>query len=172
MCVKTHALILRGRANDHLIQTSQANLQVSSLTQVITHRILESYGYEGFMRHTEMVSEFYREKRDVFEAAMHKHLVGLAEWETPEAGMFFWFKLLLNDPSDASKAAVEEDSEEIIRDKAYANGVLALPGTSFLSQGGKTAYVRASFSLNEPYEVDEALRRLKETILQARNVKV
>lgn len=151
-----------------LSQTSHANLQPNSLTQVITHTILEYYSYEGFKRHADMVADFYRAKRDVFEAAMQRHLNGLAQWETPEAGMFFWFKLLLDDPSDPSQPPVEEDSEEIITEKAFANGVLALPGTSFMTQGGKTAYVRASFSLNEPEEVDEALRRLRETVLQAR----
>ena len=46
--------------------------------------------------------------------------------------------------------------------------MLALPGTSFLATGGKTAYVRASFSLSGPEDVEEALRRLKVTILQER----
>ena len=115
-----------------------------------------------------MVSGFYRAKRDIFEAAMHRYLDGLAEWDTPEAGMFFWFKLLLDDPSNPSKELVEEDSEEIIRETAFQNGVLALPGKAFLAQGGKSAYVRASFSLNPPEEVEEALKRLRETVLQAR----
>lgn len=66
------------------------NLQPSSLSQVLTLKILRTWGYEGFKAHTERVSEFYREKRDVFEAAMQKHLAGLAEWTKPEAGMFFW----------------------------------------------------------------------------------
>lgn len=39
------------------------------------------------------MSRFYREKRDVFEHAMRRHLSGLAEWSTPEAGMFFWCAL-------------------------------------------------------------------------------
>lgn len=71
-------------------QTAVASLQTPSLTQSITHAILDSWGYDGFKTHTEAVSAFYREKRDVFESAMRKHLTGLAEWDTPEAGMFFW----------------------------------------------------------------------------------
>ena len=35
-------------------------------------------------------------KRDVFESAMKKHLSGLAEWNTPEAGMFFWCVLFFS----------------------------------------------------------------------------
>lgn len=76
------------------------------------------------------------------------------------------FKLLLNPPN--STKVLDEDSEEIIRSKAFENGVLALPGTSFMADGCKTAYVRASFSLIEPDKIEEALRRLKEVILLAR----
>ena len=71
-------------------QTAIASLQTPSLTQTITFSILDAWGYDGFGTHTETVSRFYREKRDVFETAMRKHLGGLAEWTTPEAGMFFW----------------------------------------------------------------------------------
>lgn len=76
------------------------------------------------------------------------------------------FKLILNDP--LKPGVHEEDSETVIRTKALEKGVLALPGTSFLPNGGKTAYVRASFSLLEEDQVEEALRRLKVTLLEAR----
>lgn len=142
------------------LQTGTANLQVSTLTQVITLAILDAWGYDGFWRHTEAVSAFYRERRDVFEAAMRRHLDGLVDWVAPESGMFFWFRLKLS--GDA------QDSEEIIRNKAFKNGVLALPGTSFMPDGKRTAYVRASFSLLEPDTVDEALKRLREVLVEAR----
>ena len=71
-------------------------------------------------------------------------------------------------PSEGPNGDEDDDSEELIRTKAFENGVLALPGTSFLATGGKTAYVRASFSLSGPEDVEEALRRLKVTILQER----
>ncbi|OSX57661.1 hypothetical protein POSPLADRAFT_1155669 [Postia placenta MAD-698-R-SB12] len=142
------------------MHTAVANLQTSSLTQAITYSLLDAWGYSGFKAHTETVSRFYREKRDVFEGALRRHLEGLAEWSTPEAGMFFWFKLLLGGD--------EGDSESIIRTKAYERGVLALPGTVFLPRGGKTAYVRAAFSLLAEDEVEEAIKRLRQTILEAR----
>jgi tryptophan aminotransferase len=72
------------------MHTMTSNLQVSSLTQAIIHALLTSWGYDGFKRHTECVSELYRAKRDVFENAMKKHLGDLADWVTPEAGMFYW----------------------------------------------------------------------------------
>lgn len=138
--------------------------------------------------HTRHVSEFYRGRRDVFEAALKKHLQGLAEWTSPEAGMFVWyishmfitvlpgakssltrFKLLLSPPGSTE---AEEDSATVIRTHALEKGVLALPGTVFLPNGRKTAYVRASFSLLGDAQIDEALRRLGAVVLQARNGKV
>ena len=65
-------------------------MQAATLTQVIALTVVEKWGYEGFLRHTDEVSAFYRARRDVFEAAMHRQLGGLAEWSTPVAGMFFW----------------------------------------------------------------------------------
>jgi len=144
-------------------KTATANLQVSSLTQEIASALLRSWGYDGFKAHTEAVSDFYRQKRDTFERALRIHLAGLAEWDTPEAGMFMWFKLLI-----ADKPGEEGDSLDLIRNKAFENGVLALPGTVFLPDGRKTAYVRASFSLLSEDDVNEALRRLRGTILEAR----
>ncbi|KAF8715319.1 hypothetical protein AX14_012622 [Amanita brunnescens Koide BX004] len=138
--------------------TSTANLQASSLTQMITLKLLENWGYDGFLTHTKRVSEFYREKRDVFERAMKKYLDGLAEWNTPEAGMFFWFKLCLK--------AGNEDSAAVIRTKAFEKGVLALPGTVFLPNGRTTAYVRASFSVVEEADVEEAVKRLRAAVLE------
>jgi len=138
------------------IHTATANQQSSSFSQAVVLTLLRAWGRDGFLAHTRKVADFYRAKRDVFEAAMQRHLHGLAEWNTPEAGMFFWFKLL----------HVENgDSESLIRTKAFAGGVLALPGTVFFPNGERTAYVRASFSLLEEEQVNEALRRLRVVLL-------
>lgn len=67
-----------------------SNLQPPTLTQVIALRLLREWGYDGLRAHVERVAQFYHAKRDVFEGLMRKHLDGLAEWATPEAGMFFW----------------------------------------------------------------------------------
>lgn len=88
---------------------------------------------------------------------------GLAEWNTPEAGMFVWFKLLIGD-----KPGEEGDSFDLIRNKAFENGVLGLPGTAFLPDGRKSAYVRASFSCLSEEDMNEGLRRLRVTILETR----
>jgi len=75
-------------------QTATANLQPSSFSQAVVLTLLRSWGREGFLAHVHTVAEFYRTKRDVFEAAMRRHLHDIAEWNTPEAGMFFWHVFL------------------------------------------------------------------------------
>ncbi|KAK7027244.1 hypothetical protein VNI00_015333 [Paramarasmius palmivorus] len=164
---------------DALIKfTATINLQTPTLTQIITYALLTSpsWGYDGFRLHTEQIAEFYRKKRDVFEGYMRKYLgssedgSALAKWATPKAGLFFWFKILIEPDSES-----DGDSEALIQTKAFQNGVLALPGTVFLpssqdAQGPrKTGYVRASFSLLNEVEVEEAIIRLKKTILEARD---
>ena len=83
----TECLYVRG-------QTAIANLQPSSFSQAIILTLLRSWGRQGFLDHVQNVAAFYRTKRDVFEAAMRRHLHDIAEWNTPEAGMFFWHVVL------------------------------------------------------------------------------
>ncbi|KZT53519.1 PLP-dependent transferase [Calocera cornea HHB12733] len=144
------------------LHTSTANLQPSSTTQAITYAYLKYIGLDGFIKHTDFVSAFYGAKAAVFERAMQKHLAGLATWAYPNAGMFFWFKLLL----PPAPGAPEGDSNVLIAEKAFKNGVLALPGTAFFPKAQPTPYVRAAFSLLTEEEADEALRRLAETVRQ------
>jgi tryptophan aminotransferase len=73
------------------------------------------------------------------------------------------FKLLLSDDP-----LEKGDSHSVILTTGVERGVLALPGTAFLPNGRKTAYVRASFSLTPEKDVDEAIKRLREAVLAAR----
>lgn len=92
-------------------------MQVPTLTQVITHAILESWGYDKFREHTEVVSMAYRKRRDIFDAALHSTLGGLVEWTPPESGLFFWY----------ARAA---------RQLHHANSVPHLLGSNFCSREG------------------------------------
>ncbi|KAI0034753.1 PLP-dependent transferase [Vararia minispora EC-137] len=143
------------------VYTGKTNLQASTLVHSMVLTLLREWGYEGFKSHVARVAAFYKQRRDTFEAAMRRHLSGLAEWSTPEAGMFVWFKLLLGEKQDM-------DTVELIGTKACAANVLALPGTVFFADSRQTPYVRASFSLLEEQYIDEALRRLRMVILAER----
>ena len=112
------------------------NLHPSSISQVVAYKLLENWGVEGFLSHSDAVAAFYAERREKFEAFAHKHLKGLASWVSPVAGMFLWI--------DLSPAGIE-DSFELIREKALAKGVLAVPGK---------AYVPIPTPISYPYHVN------------------
>ena len=138
------------RLNLHMQATT---LHPSGLSQVITLAILEEMKHEGFIKHTEYVSGFYKKRMEAFQAAAKKNLTGLAEWNTPSAGMFCWIKLLGID-----------DTYSLIQEKAVKEKVLLVPGNAFSAAGEKSSYVRASFSMATPEQMDEALRRLANLI--------
>lgn len=62
----------------------------------------------------------------------------------------------------------EGDSSILIGEHALKAGVLALPGTSFFAHGRTTAYVRASVSMLNDEDTDEAIRRLAVVVREAR----
>ncbi|KAG9051199.1 hypothetical protein FS837_011314 [Tulasnella sp. UAMH 9824] len=144
--------------------TSSSTLQPPSLSQAVAYSLLSHWGYDGFQQHVDYIASVYRRKRDLFATAMRKHLEGLAEWSTPEAGMFVWFKLLLP-PVPGSD---EGDSEDVIVRRALKEKVLALPGTSFFTNGRTSAHVRASFSVLPEEHFDEAMRRLAAIVKDVR----
>jgi kynurenine/2-aminoadipate aminotransferase len=69
-----------------VIHTMVTNLQVSGVPQAMAATLLNHWGHDGFFKHVDSVSEFYREKRDVFLECAERRLKGLAEWVVPEAG--------------------------------------------------------------------------------------
>lgn len=146
------------------LHTSNTNLQTPSLTQVIAYKLLNHWGYDGFIAHCDRVAAFYAHKLQVVEAAARKHLEGLADWDRPRAGMFLWFKLRI------AKLGEEENacSKALIATTALRNGVLAVPGHEFMPSGRKTVYVRTSFSLIDEETADEGFRRLASAIKEAR----
>ncbi|KAF5347469.1 hypothetical protein D9758_015053 [Tetrapyrgos nigripes] len=140
---------IRSRSEHHELcngSTPSSYLQATTLTQVIANALLSQWGYDGFNDKTRSVSSLYRQKRDIFEAAMQNHLEGLAEWQLPDAGMFFWFKLLVPDSANIDVEALRD----VVR---------RLPGAMFW-QNGNSGYVRVSFSQPTKDEADKGLKRL------------
>ncbi|CAK9781634.1 unnamed protein product [Cutaneotrichosporon oleaginosum] len=138
------------------VNTAGANLHTSALSQAVAFKLLEAWGIEGFLSHAHCVADFYAERRDIFEAAARKHLDGLAKWVSPVAGMFLWI--------DMSPAGIT-DSYKLIRNEAFAKGVLAVPGQAFYPSGRPSPHVRVSFSVIDlETEAPEGFRRLAEAI--------
>jgi len=128
-------------------------LHVSGITQTIAIKILQYFDNEKWFEHTKKVALFYARRRDWFAALCKKHLTGLAEWNTPTAGMFLWIKLLNI-----------SDSFSLINEKARIAKVLLVPGQVFSCYGEKSPYVRASFSSVTMEDADIALGRLAELL--------
>ena len=147
--------------------TAMSNLQPSGVAQAVAVTLLQHWGIAGFLRHADSVARFYRGRRDNFEAKARAILgaSGVAKWITPVAGMFLWLKL--NIPASSNEPGDEGDSFQLVADKARAAGVLAVPGTAFIPDGGKTCYVRTSFSLIREQDVEEAFHRLARVVKEA-----
>ncbi|KDE09685.1 hypothetical protein MVLG_00089 [Microbotryum lychnidis-dioicae p1A1 Lamole] len=144
------------------LNTANTNLQPASTTQSIVLVLLERWGHQGFIEHTRRVSAFYKEKRDMFEKAARKHLGGLADWVTPDAGMFLYLNLHLTSNESSG------DSDELISKKALEKGVLAVPGVGFSPSGSISSSVRVSFSLATEEDADKGFARLAEAVREAR----
>ena len=72
--------------------------------------------YQNNSDHIQEVRTFYKAQRDKMINAAETHLTGLAEWDTPTAGLFLWIKL--NGIHDTS-TLIEEKARE-------ANGILII----------------------------------------------
>lgn len=129
------------------------------MAQGITLKLLSMWGISGFLAHTDEVAEFYRQKRDMCEKSLERHLKGMAEWTRPDASMFFWIKLLLPPTKNQSNNS-KGDSAEFIRTKALEKGVLLLPGEAAYPILRQSAHARIAFSLLDEQSMDEAIARL------------
>jgi 2-aminoadipate transaminase len=91
----------------------------------------------------------YRHKRDTFQASLTKHLGALAEWHTPNGGLFFWIRL--KTPRDVVS----------LLPKAIERGVVFVPGdVCFPEAPAPAGYLRLNFSHATPEAADEGLGRL------------
>lgn len=111
--------------------------------------------------HVTSVAGFYRAQRDACTAAVRKHLEGpglAALYAEPEGGMFVWLRV-----------HGMEDTNALVKERAAAAGVLFVPGSAFVPGGGEapSPFVRASYSLATPEQLDEAFRRFATAIREA-----
>ncbi|XDG03918.1 hypothetical protein ABKA04_003533 [Annulohypoxylon sp. FPYF3050] len=135
--------------------TENINLQPSSTSQIIALSLFRHWGHAGFLEHCARASDFYRQKRNVFAAAIEEHLKYRATWDIATAGLFFWITLRL---------PPGEDTFELLSKKGMEYGLLAIPGVAFMPDNCKTCQLRASFSLVTEEQANEACRRLAQLV--------
>jgi DNA-binding transcriptional MocR family regulator len=132
----------------HLVRLKQAaDLHTNRLSQWIVLRYLEAPDRAQRMTH---VIDFYRGRRDGFDAALREHLGGLADWALPPGGLFFWVTL-----------RGWMDSQALLK-RALERNVLFTPGGHFLARGGASASMRLNFTLAAPDDAERGLRILGE----------
>jgi len=125
-------------------------LHASSLSQVITHKLLESWGHEGFFNHIDAVESFYKARRDAMLAAADKHLAGLCEYSVPLGGMFLWIRV----PGLTS-------TWDMTMTRGLERNIMLMPGRAFQPDADKPCqYLRAAFSIAPEEKFDPAMERL------------
>ena len=96
--------------------------------------------------------ELYRERRDAMLQALTATMPAGCGWTKPHGGFFVWLRL--PDGIDA-KAMLP---------RAVSSRVAYVPGTGFFADGSGHGYARLSYSLPDPGQISEGVRRLSEVI--------
>lgn len=140
----------------HLLRLKQAaDLHTNRIGQ---WQALQWIGTQQYRDHLGVLRDFYRERRDAFEVALQTHFSDLAEWNTPQGGLFFW--LTLKQPFDT----------RTLLDVALAQDVAFMPGEPFFADPeANHGYLRLNFSHIDPSRLDEGLRRLAAVVRQGLN---
>ncbi|GAB5354133.1 hypothetical protein AAMO2058_000093600 [Amorphochlora amoebiformis] len=140
------------------LHTQASNLHPSGVSQALCISLFNHWKLEGWEKHIKKVALYYMKRRDTFEALARKYLSEHAEWTTPSAGMFVWFKL-----------HGIEDTQDLIQNKAKDANVLLLPGQAFSPTNEKSCYVRAAFSTATADDMEKALSRFAKLLVAAKD---
>jgi DNA-binding transcriptional MocR family regulator len=135
-----------------LVLIKQASdLNVSAINQMVMLRLVEG-------QHDAMIAtgrQNYRVKRDAMLAALARYMPATVRWTKPEGGLFVWATLPETmDGATLLKRAVAEQN------------VAFVPGGAFFHDGTGANTIRLSYSLPEPGQIAEGIRRLA-TLLRA-----
>jgi len=130
------------------LDQQSSTMHTAGLSQALVLVLLKQWGLDGLDNHILSVQKHYTSQRDAFLSSASKHLTGLCEWNCPLAGMFIWLKVL-----------GVKDTLDLIQKRALSAGVLLIPGKAFSPNDEDSPYVRASFSLTPPEQIDQALQR-------------
>jgi DNA-binding transcriptional MocR family regulator len=140
-------------------------LRLKQAADLHTNRVgqwqaLQWIGTERYREHMAGLRDFYRQRRDAFEAALQEHFSDLAEWNSPQGGLFFWLTLK------------QRFDTRTILNAALAKDVAFMPGEPFFTDpDANPGYLRLNFSHIDPSRLDEGLQRLAAVIRQAQAVR-
>jgi 2-aminoadipate transaminase len=144
----------RGPVRDRLaLLKLDSDFHTPTLTQHVAARYLASGAYS---RQVEKTIPFYRERRDALLEALDRHLAGEYRAEVPHGGHHIWVQLTR--PVD----------ERALYREAVRHGVTFCPGSTVSVERHPRTHIRLSFSLLDPPELDEGVRRLARAMREVR----
>jgi DNA-binding transcriptional MocR family regulator len=127
------------------------------MDQSLLTGFLANHTQEAFRAMIRENCRIYRRNRDAVLEAARKHLPADIRYQIPQEGMFLWFEM--PEGFDADRM-VEQDGVKL--------GVLLVPGNGFSTTGGLKNFMRASFSMIDPEQIEEGLIRFAGMIKRER----
>jgi 2-aminoadipate transaminase len=144
----------RGPVRDRIAMLKlEADFHSPTLIQHIAARWLATGAYD---RHVKRTKPFYRERRDALLSALERHLPGEYHLDVPHGGHHLW--VTLNRPLD----------ERALYGEAARHGVTFTPGGAVTAERRSQTSFRLSFSMVDPEQLDEGVRRLARAIREVR----
>ena len=144
----------RGPVRDRIATLKlDADFHSPTLIQHIAARWLATGAYD---RHVKQTMPFYRERRDALLDALARHLAGEYHVDPPAGGHHLW--VTLTRPLD----------ERALYAEAARHGVTFTPGGAVTAERRSQTSFRLSFSLLDPEQLDEGVRRLARSIREVR----
>ncbi len=144
----------RGPVHERLAMLKQsADFHTPTLVQHMAARYLDGDAYD---RQLAKGLPYYRERRDALMAALERHLAGEYDAAVPRGGHHVW--VTLRRPAE----------ERTLYSEAVRNGVSFTPGGAVCAERRKRTSLRLSFSLVEPDELEEGVRRLARALREVR----
>jgi 2-aminoadipate transaminase len=131
----------------------ESDFHSATLIQHIAARWLATGAYD---RHVEQTKPFYRERRDALLAALERQMPGEYQADPPQGGHHVW--VTLRRPLD----------ERALYTEAARHGVAFTPGDAITAERRTQTSFRLSFSLLDPPELDEGVKRLARAIREVR----
>lgn len=130
-----------------------ADLHSNRLSQWLVLRQLEDPGCEARL---ERIAARYRARRDDFAAALKRHFSGLADWQAPQGGLFFWLRL-----------RTPIDTRDLLP-RAIENSVAFMPGESFFPDPADgIGTMRLNFSHANALDAERGLATLARLVTSA-----
>jgi len=144
----------RGPVRDRLVTLKQgADFQSPTLVQHMAARYLAGGGYDRKLRES---LPYYRARRDALMDALERHLEGEVDAAPPKGGHHVWVTLR------------REIDERALYAEALRHGMAFTPGGAVRAERRGPTGLRLSFSLAEPDQLDEGVRRLARALREVR----